>query len=87
MRRSNFLLKDNGTAIANTPLAEFNVTQGNRYVFRIVAGTCFECQHIFTIEGHDFLIIASDGRPTQPYRVDSLTMSPGKSKNWTSILI
>lgn len=73
------LFQNDTQPLANTPLATFNVTNGYRYVFRIVAGTCFECQYIFTIENHDFVIIGADAGNTKPYRVDSLTMSPGDS--------
>ncbi|XP_046680737.1 laccase-2-like [Homalodisca vitripennis] len=75
--KGRYTLSD-GTLLANTPIAEFNVERGNRYVFRIVAGTCFECQYIFTIENHDFVIIGADAQSTKPYRVNSLTMSPGE---------
>lgn len=70
-------MQNDGQPLANTPLADFNVTRGYRYVFRIIAGTCFECQFIFTVEGHDFVIIGADAHPTKPYRVNSLTISPG----------
>lgn len=72
------MFQSDGNRLANTPIADFNVTQGNRYVFRIIAGTCFECQYIFTIEGHDMTIIGADALPTKPYTVNSLTMSPGR---------
>uniref|UniRef100_A0A1B6LW19 Laccase n=1 Tax=Graphocephala atropunctata TaxID=36148 RepID=A0A1B6LW19_9HEMI len=72
------LFSRDGIRLTNTPLSEFNVTQGKRYVFRIIAGTCFECQYIFTIENHDMIIITADAQSTKPYRVDSLTMSPGE---------
>uniref|UniRef100_A0A1B6LX09 Laccase n=1 Tax=Graphocephala atropunctata TaxID=36148 RepID=A0A1B6LX09_9HEMI len=68
----------NGNRLTTTPLSEFNVTQGKRYVFRIIAATCFECQYTFTIENHDMLIIAADAQSIKPYRVNSLTMSPGE---------
>ncbi|XP_046680734.1 laccase-5-like [Homalodisca vitripennis] len=75
--RGQWLMTD-GYRLANTPLSQFNVVQGNRYVFRIVAATCFECQYIFTIEKHDLVVIGADVHSTKPYRVDSLTMSPGE---------
>ncbi|XP_046680736.1 laccase-3-like [Homalodisca vitripennis] len=75
--RGQYLTR-NGTKLTTTPFAEFNVTQGNRYVFRVIAGTCTECQYVLTIENHDMVIIAADAGSIKPYRVDSITMSPGE---------
>lgn len=80
-------LQSDGNRLANTPLANFTVTQGYRYVFRLVAGTCFECQYIFTIENHDFTIIGADALPTKPYKVNSLTMSPGKHATFYLVIL
>lgn len=71
------VLQTNVTNGTSVPMAMFNVTKGNRYVFRIIAGTCFTCQYAIGIEKHDMYIIGSDGQPTKPYKVTSLTMSPG----------
>ncbi|XP_054290200.1 uncharacterized protein LOC129005360 [Macrosteles quadrilineatus] len=75
--KGQYIMAD-GTRLANTPIAEFNVTRGSRYKFHIIAGTCFECQYVFTVQNHDMVIVGGDAQPTKPYRVNSLTMSPGE---------
>uniref|UniRef100_A0A1B6DQZ8 Laccase n=1 Tax=Clastoptera arizonana TaxID=38151 RepID=A0A1B6DQZ8_9HEMI len=66
------------TRTSNVPVSIFHVTGGNRYVFRIIAATCFECQYEFTIGSHDMVIIGTDKNPAQPTTVNALIMSPGE---------
>ena len=48
----------------NTPLAVFNVTEGNRYRFRLV-GAQSAYAFRFSIQGHKMTLLSSDGVPVQ----------------------
>ena len=48
----------------NTPLAVFNVTQGNRYRFRLI-GAQSAYTFRFSIQGHKMTLLSSDGVPVQ----------------------
>ena len=48
----------------NTPLAVFNVTQGNRYRFRLI-GAQSAYAFRFSIQGHKMTLLSSDGVPVQ----------------------
>jgi FtsP/CotA-like multicopper oxidase with cupredoxin domain len=49
-----------------------------RYRLRIVGGLCTVCPIQLTIDGHKMLIIATDGNPVAPVRVDSLNLFSGE---------
>jgi FtsP/CotA-like multicopper oxidase with cupredoxin domain len=61
-----------------TPYSEINVQSGQRYRFRIVGGLCTVCPAQLAFEDHTMLIIATDGNPVAPVRVDSLTVFSGE---------
>jgi hypothetical protein len=48
------------------------------YRLRIVGGLCTVCPIQLTIDGHTMLIIATDGNPVAPVRVDSLNIFSGE---------
>ncbi|KIK14451.1 laccase [Pisolithus microcarpus 441] len=54
-----------------SPLAVVNVTQGQRYRFRIIGASC-DPWFNFTIDGHNMTIIEADGNEVEPVVVDSL---------------
>lgn len=66
---------DNGTTVAYTPLALFEVNRGFRYRFRVCSSTNCICPVQFSIDGHNMTIIATDGNPVEPYTVDSFVMN------------
>jgi FtsP/CotA-like multicopper oxidase with cupredoxin domain len=49
-----------------------------RYRLRIVGGLCTVCPIQFAIDSHKLLIIATDGNPVAPVRVDSLNIFSGE---------
>jgi FtsP/CotA-like multicopper oxidase with cupredoxin domain len=67
-----------GSESTQTPYGQINVQEGVRYRIRIVAGLCTVCPSQVTIENHTMLIIATDGNPVAPVRVDSLIMFAGE---------
>jgi FtsP/CotA-like multicopper oxidase with cupredoxin domain len=73
-----------GTKSTITPYAQINVQSGMRYRLRIVGALCTVCPTQLTIDGHKMLIIATDGNPVAPIRVDSLILFSGEFPiiNW-----
>lgn len=65
---------------SKTPMAEFRVTAGNRYRFRIVSGTCLACPFRITFQNHRPLVISVDDNPIEPVQVDSVVLSAGEKK-------
>ncbi|XP_033609847.1 laccase isoform X2 [Cryptotermes secundus] len=63
---------------AETPLYLFRVRQGKNYRFRIVGGMCTSCAYKFSISHHTLLVIAVDGCPVEPVRVNSIDMYGGE---------
>ncbi len=64
--------------MTNTPLEVFTVTPGRRYRFRMINNFCTVCPAQLTIEGHSLTVIASDGEPVQPVRVDTIISFSGE---------
>ncbi|KDR11749.1 laccase-1-like isoform X2 [Zootermopsis nevadensis] len=60
------------------PYAVFRVSRGKRYRFRLVGGTCTVCPSQVSVESHSLLLIATDGNPIEPVRVDSIVLYPGE---------
>ena len=58
------------------PLAVVNVTQGQRYRFRLISTSC-EPNYIFSIDGHNMTVIEADGVETEPLVVDSIQIYAG----------
>jgi FtsP/CotA-like multicopper oxidase with cupredoxin domain len=61
-----------------TPYAYVHVEPGTRYRLRVVGGLCTVCPVQLTIDGHTLLIIATDGNPVAPVRVNSLNLFSGE---------
>jgi FtsP/CotA-like multicopper oxidase with cupredoxin domain len=61
-----------------TPLSVYRVAQGKRYRFRLVGGTCSECPVRVKFEGHQMLVIATDGYPVKPILVDTVVLEAGR---------
>ncbi|KAI6144389.1 laccase [Pisolithus tinctorius] len=61
----------------SSPLAVLNVTQGQRYRFRIIGASC-DPWFNFTIDGHNMTIIEADGNEVEPVVVDSLAVYAGQ---------
>nr|AAW28939.1 laccase D [Trametes sp. 420] len=62
---------------ADSALAVVNVTQGQRYRFRLLSLSC-DPNHIFTIQGHNFTVIEVDGVNVEPVTVDSIQIYAGQ---------
>ena len=58
-----------------TPLEVFHVTPGRRYRFRVIQATGNHCPTELSIDGHELIVIASDGFPVEPFTVGTLGMT------------
>ncbi|CAF0713230.1 unnamed protein product [Brachionus calyciflorus] len=61
-----------------TPRAEFWVRSGKKYRFRLINAGILYCPIEFSIDYHNLTIIASDGKPLEPYTVESLIIYAGE---------
>ncbi|GAB6033503.1 hypothetical protein CHUAL_013382 [Chamberlinius hualienensis] len=61
-----------------TPVASFNVQQGNRYRFRLCSNVNLPCPIAVTVDNHPLTIIATDGNSVKPETYDSLVIYPGE---------
>ncbi|EJD00073.1 Cu-oxidase-domain-containing protein [Fomitiporia mediterranea MF3/22] len=61
----------------DSSLAVLNVTQGQRYRFRIVSLSCYP-SFTFQIDGHNLTVIEADGIETESVEVNSLVIYPGQ---------
>ncbi|XP_012268620.2 laccase-4-like [Athalia rosae] len=61
-----------------TPRAEFTVTQGFRYRFRLMHNSALYCPVQVSIDNHKLLVIASEGGTFEPVEVDSLVINSGE---------
>jgi hypothetical protein len=68
-----------------TPYNVFRVRQGKKYRFRLIGGTCTSCAYKFSIEQHTLLIIAVDGSPVEPVRVNSVDMFGGVLRKYYTL--
>ena len=59
-----------------SPLAVVTVRPGIRYRLRLVAISC-DPNYVFSIDGHNFTVIETDGVNTQPLPVDSIQIFAG----------
>nr|XP_018904620.1 PREDICTED: laccase-3-like isoform X2 [Bemisia tabaci] len=78
----NYLVNGRGNypklfAATNTPFAQFDVAQGRRYRFRLIAGTCLSCAFQVTIENHPMLLIATETSAIEPVQINSVNMWAG----------
>ncbi|KAJ6449051.1 laccase 1 [Mycena sanguinolenta] len=60
-----------------SPLAVISVAQGKRYRFRLISMSC-DPNWIFSIDGHQMVIIEVDGVAHQPLTVDSIQIFAGQ---------
>jgi iron transport multicopper oxidase len=60
-----------------SPLAVVTVRPGIRYRLRLVAISC-DPNYVFSIDGHNFTVIETDGINTQPLPVDSIQIFAGQ---------
>ncbi|CAH0388415.1 unnamed protein product [Bemisia tabaci] len=77
----NYLVNGRGNypklfAATNTPFAQFDVAQGRRYRFRLIAGTCLSCAFQVTIENHPMLLIATETSAIEPVQINPSTCGP-----------
>ena len=62
----------------DVPLAEFKVKSNARYRFRVVNAGINFCPMVFSIDGHNMTLIATDGFPIDPVEVESFVSNPGE---------
>ena len=61
------------------PLSTFIVTPGRRHRFRVANGAgAGSCPMTLSIDGHSLLLIALDGHPVNPQKVNSITLAKGR---------
>ncbi|KAJ8973623.1 hypothetical protein NQ317_015324 [Molorchus minor] len=64
--------------MTNTPLEVFTMTPGKRYRFRVINSFASVCPAQLTIEGHDLILIATDGEPVHPVTVNTIISFSGE---------
>ncbi|XP_039747362.1 laccase-5 [Pararge aegeria] len=64
--------------MTNTPLEVFTMTPGKRYRFRIINAFASVCPAQITFEGHDLTLIATDGEPVQPVKINTIISFSGE---------
>lgn len=61
----------------STDLSVFNVTQGQRYRFRLISMSC-DANFVFSIDGHNMTVIEADGVNHEAVVVDSIQIYAGQ---------
>ncbi|CAG5132069.1 unnamed protein product, partial [Candidula unifasciata] len=61
-----------------TPRANFTVTPGFRYRFRVINSGVLNCPLELQIDNHTLMVIASDGSPVEPVSRQSFTIHAGE---------
>lgn len=75
---SREIFKDS-TSYHKTPKASFKVNHGKRYRFRLISAGIAACALQFSIENHNFTLIASDGHPIEPlHDLEALVLYAGE---------
>ncbi|GFO31991.1 multicopper oxidase [Plakobranchus ocellatus] len=69
---------DDDSTVHYTPHAEFKVTPGQRYRFRLISNGIMNCPIQFSIDNHTMTIIESDGHSLLPFVVDSIIVNSGE---------
>lgn len=64
--------------MTNTPLEIFTMTPGKRYRFRMINSLASVCPAQLTVQGHDLTLIATDGEPVHPVKVNTIISFSGK---------
>jgi FtsP/CotA-like multicopper oxidase with cupredoxin domain len=68
------------TTLACTPnagISKFTVQAGKKYLLRLI-NTSAEGMQKFTIDGHNFTVIANDFVPINPYSTNVITLGVGQ---------
>ncbi|PVD18275.1 hypothetical protein C0Q70_20824 [Pomacea canaliculata] len=76
--RGKYKPKEDEKDQPQTPFAEFQVEAGRRYRFRVVNAGSLKCPIVLSIDGHQLLLIASDGKPFLSFLVDSFVSFSGE---------
>lgn len=69
---------DSQNSTVYTPVEVFPVQLGRRYRFRIASNGILNCPIQFSIDSHNFTVIASDGAPFEPIEVESVNIFAGE---------
>nr|AWK23445.1 laccase 2 [Chrysomela populi] len=64
--------------MTNTPLEVFTITPGKRYRFRVINSLASVCPAQLTIQGHDLTLIATDGEPVHPVKINTIISFSGE---------
>ncbi|KAJ8685477.1 hypothetical protein QAD02_021270 [Eretmocerus hayati] len=65
--------------MTNTPLEIFTVTSGRRYRFRLINSFGSVCPAQITFQDHHLVLIATDGEPVQPVKINTIISFSGKA--------
>lgn len=63
--------------LTNTSLEVFKITAGSRYRFRLINAFGTVCPAQLTVEKHLLTVIATDGEPVKPVKVNSIVSFTG----------
>lgn len=77
-RRKGFK-NPNGNETIYTEREEFTVRVGKRYRFRLFSNAIVICPLKISVDSHKLTIIASDGRPLEPYETDAFVIHGAES--------
>jgi FtsP/CotA-like multicopper oxidase with cupredoxin domain len=61
----------------NAGISKFTVKAGKKYLLRLI-NTSAEGMQKFTLDGHNFTVIANDFVPINPYTTDVITLGVGQ---------
>ena len=64
--------------VVKTPRSVFTVERGQRYRFRFLSNGILNCPVEVSIDGHNLLMIASDGHPFEPVQVSRFHLQSGE---------
>ena len=70
--------EESGDDVHQLPPASFEVARGLRHRFRVVSPGFTLCPVQVWVDGHDLLVVASDGAPMSPVTVRSFIIHPGE---------
>ncbi|KAK9889606.1 hypothetical protein WA026_006979 [Henosepilachna vigintioctopunctata] len=65
-------------SVTNITFTQFEVTAGKKYRFRLINSFATVCPAQLSIEGHDMLVIATDGEPVKPVTVNTIISFSGE---------
>ena len=70
-------LTQSNTEAKHTPIEVFNVDPGKTYRFRMISAAP-RCFFKVSIDDHELVVIATDGAPLKPVKVQSFIIHTGK---------